>query len=203
MAPVVALSTWVPVGAADDPEQLSGLSHFLEHMLFRDEAGVGAGLTLAVQRAGGYLNASTGYDHTTFYQIVPSESWQSIFEAQAKVLGAPSFRVGDIESERAVIQDELSLAEGDPSVLCWRHLMKGAFEGSPYGRPVAGTSDALARIGLSELVGHYREHYRPDQKVCVIVGDVDADDVIDKAGRILAPDRRGAAARAVAASRAR
>jgi zinc protease len=186
-APVVALGTWIPVGAADDPEHLSGISHFLEHMLFKDEAG--ARLTRAVQSAGGYLNAHTGYDHTAYYEVIPSGSWLSVLEAQIEVLSGPSFHVADIDSERAVILDELGLAEGDPSSLAWRRLMECAFAGSSYGRPVTGTREALVRIGAADLARYHRLNYAPERRVCVVVGDVDADTALDRAEEALSRGR--------------
>lgn len=191
-APVVALNLWVGSGSANDPERLPGLSHFLEHLLFkgvRDDVVVD--VAREVQEAGGYLNAETGYDYTVYHQIVPSERWSDVLEAQAAALSFPAFDSGVVETERAVIIDEARGAESDPSVFVWRRLMELAFDRHPYGRPIVGTADSLASITVSDLRTHHHRDYVSDSIVQVIAGDIDADDAVARARACLSGVRSG------------
>ena len=151
-APVVAMNLWVGSGSARDPEELQGLSHFIEHLLFKgvgDEAVVD--VAREVQEAGGYLNAETGCDYTVYHQIVSSDRWVDVLTAQAAGVCGPAFDQNDVEAERAVIVEEATSAENDPSVFVWRRLMKLAFDRHPYRRPIVGTVDSLSLITSSDL----------------------------------------------------
>jgi len=186
VAPVVALNLWVGVGSADESERVSGVSHFLEHMVLKARPGEERGpLARTVQDAGGYLNASTGCDHTTFYQVVPSLHWSAVLEAQAEVLGSPHFTEEPVDAERSVIMEETRMSELTPSVFSWRRLMESALAGSGYGRRITGSEDSLERIDARALSEHFDRWYAPGNMVQVVVGDVDADRVIDQYRELL------------------
>jgi zinc protease len=185
-APVVALSIWVASGSLDDPPGREGVSHFLEHMLFSSDGPGGVDLAKEVQDAGGYLNAETSYDHTMFYQVVPSAGWTRILDSVARVIAAPSFAPRSVASERAVILEEARSGESDPDVFVWRRLLETAFEHCRCRHPVIGTVPSISAIGEEDLSAHWRTHYRAPNMIQVVVGDVDAEDVVEWAGRALA-----------------
>lgn len=185
-APVVALNLWVGSGSAGDPDDLPGLSHFIEHLLFRGGPDVGSSdVTRKVQEAGGYLNAETGCDYTVYHQIVPSDRWEDVLSAQVRASSSPAFTAPDLESERAVIIEEARSAESDPATFVWRRLMGLTFGGHPYGRPVVGTVESLSRATRSDLSAHHARNYVQGNMVQVIVGDVNADAAISQARALL------------------
>jgi zinc protease len=174
-APAVALNLWVRSGSGADPDGIAGVSHFLEHLLFKGRGEDGPlDLALEVQAMGGYLNAETGVDHTAFYQVVPVEGWRRVLDGQARVVSSPDFDSAAVEVERKVIVEEARSSERDPWGFLWRRLMETAFVRHPCRRPVLGTEDTLARISLSDLVAHHGRTCRPSNLVQVVVGDVDA-----------------------------
>jgi len=178
-APVVALNLWIGSGSADDPDELSGLAHFVEHMLFRPGSTPGAiDLAETAQDAGGYLNAETGCDHTVYYQVVPPDRWADVLAAQARVVADPAFEVRDVEDERSIIVDEAMGSEADPASFLWRRVMETTFASHPCRRPIVGTETTLGRITVDELRGYHRRHYTPPNMVQVVVGDVCADHVL-------------------------
>lgn len=178
-APAVALNLWVRSGSGADPEELAGVSHFLEHLLFKGRGSDGPlDLALEVQAMGGYLNAETGVDHTAFHQIVPVEGWARVLDGQACVVSSPDFDDAAVEIERKVIIEEARSSERDPWGFLWRRLMETAFVRHPCRRPVLGTPGTLARISHSDLVAHHRRMCRPSNLVQVIVGDVDAREAV-------------------------
>jgi zinc protease len=178
-APAVALSLWMRSGSGADPEELAGVSHFLEHLLFKGRGSSGPrDLALEVQAMGGFLNAETGVDHTAFYQVVPVESWTRVLDGQACVVSSPDFDHAAVETERKVIIEEARSSERDPWGFLWRRLMETAFVVHPCRRPVLGTPGTLARISHADLVAHHRWTCRPGNLAQVIVGDVDAREAV-------------------------
>ncbi len=183
-APVVSLNLWVGTGAVDDPDGSEGIAHFIEHMLFKPDGRSGTDLAREVYGAGGYVNAMTGADHTTYYQVVPSATWRAVLEAQASVVRSPRFAPDEVETERAVILEELRSGEANPETLVWRRLMATGFTRHPLARPVVGTEESLAAVTADTLTSHYGKHYRGGNIVLVVVGDIDAAEVFDEARRL-------------------
>jgi len=182
VAPVVALNLWVGTGSADESARHSGVSHFLEHMLLKGREDDPQGLlTRTVQDAGGYLNAATGCDHTAFYQVVPARSWREVLEAQVETLRSPVFAEAAVDSERSVIVEEMKMSELNPSGFVWRRLMEAVFPDSGYGRRIVGTEETLAVIDGAALSDYFHARYVPGNMVQVVLGDVDAGEVIARA----------------------
>ncbi len=182
VAPVVALNLWVGTGSADESARHSGVSHFLEHMLLKGREDDPQGLlTRTVQDAGGYLNAATGCDHTAFYQVVPARNWREVLEAQAETLRSPVFAEAAVDSERSVIVEEMKMSELNPSGFVWRRLMEAVFPDSGYGRRIVGTEETLAVIDGAALSDYFHARYVPGNMVQVVLGDVDAGEVIARA----------------------
>ncbi len=181
-APVAALNLWVRAGSVDDPEGLSGIAHFAEHMLFKGaEGGSFVDIAQIVQSAGGYLNAQTGCDHTLYYQIVPADGWEEVLRAQAVAVRSPVFAPAEVERERSVIIEEAKSGENDPGTFLWRRLMETAYVEHPCRIPVVGTPEALSRVTPADLESFHRLHYAPGNLVQVVVGDVDRDEVVARA----------------------
>jgi zinc protease len=182
VAPVVALNLWVGTGSSDEPPLLSGVSHFLEHMLLKgSEDDPRGSLARTVQDAGGYLNARTGCDHTAFYQVVPALHWAAVLEAQAEMLGSPAFAGASVDAERSVIVEETRMSELNPPVFAWRRLMEMVFRDSGYGRSITGTEETLAGVDGRALAAHFGRWYVPPNMVQVVVGDVNGEEVIARA----------------------
>lgn len=177
-APVVALNLWVAAGSMDDEEGLTGSAHFVEHMLFKRAPLGGADISETVQEAGGYLNAATGCDHTTFYQVIPSDSWRAVLDAQATSAVSPAFNPADVETERSVIVEEARSGERDASRFVWRRLMETAYSVHPCRRPVVGTEETISRVTADSLAAFHGRHYRPANLVQVITGDVRTEEVL-------------------------
>ncbi|MFH1502563.1 MAG: pitrilysin family protein [Candidatus Eisenbacteria bacterium] len=186
-APVVAMNLWVGSGSSDDPEELSGISHFMEHMLFRGtDAEGGIDLAREVHDAGGYLNAETGCDHTMYYQVVPSVRWKGVLRAVVEAASSPAFRAADVDGERGVIVEEARSGESDPGTFVWHRLMEAVFPKHPCRRPIVGTPKSVSRVTSEALREHHAAHYGARNLVQVIVGDVDAEEALDVAAGALA-----------------
>jgi predicted Zn-dependent peptidase len=188
---------WVRVGARDETPAMAGASHFLEHLLFKGtEARSGHEISEAIEAVGGELNAHTAHEHTAFYARVPAAAAAVGLELLCDVVTSPAFDTDDVESERQVILEELSLAEdeGDDRVLSLAH--EALWGDHPLGREVLGTLasiDAMARDAIAEFFDH---HYHPANLVLVAAGAVSHDQVAAAGARFAdrsggtRPDRR-------------
>lgn len=183
---------WVRVGARDEPAELAGASHFLEHLLFKGtEERSGREISEAIEAVGGELNAHTAHEHTAFYTRVPATAAEVGLELLCDVVTDPSFDADDVESERQVILEELHLAEdeGDDRALSLAH--EALWGDHPLGREVLGTLASIDAMGRDEIAGFFEHHYHPANLVLVGAGAVDHDALVAAGERF--PARAGGA----------
>jgi predicted Zn-dependent peptidase len=175
----VAVGAWIGVGARDEPASLAGVSHFLEHLLFKGTASRSATeISQAVDRVGGDINAYTSKEYTTYYCRVPARAASLGIELLADVLTSPALRDDDVESERRVILDELAMDDDSPEDVAHRVFAERLFPHHALGRETAGERESVSRIGAADVRRFFGEHYRAGNTVVAVAGAVDADDVI-------------------------
>jgi zinc protease len=171
--PVVAVETFYRVGSRNEHEREAGLSHFLEHMMFKGTTELGKGeidrITIGL---GGQNNAFTGYDHTAYWFELASDRWEIALDLEADRMRSLTLDAEEFEAERAVILEELSMGEDDP----WRVLARGVeaavFARHPYGRPIIGTAESVAAVTPEEMRAYYERFYHPGNVTIVICGDI-------------------------------
>lgn len=175
-APVVAVVTYVTVGYFDEPDDVVGISHVLEHMYFKGTArrGVGA-IARETKDAGGYLNAATIYDHTSYYTVLPSESLERGLDIQADALLNSEVDAGELGRELEVIIQEANRKRDSPSAVAIESLYALMFETHRIRRWRMGTEEELRRLTRAHVHGYYRRFYQPSRIVLVVAGDVDAE----------------------------
>lgn len=171
--PVVAVMLWYRVGSRDESPSEAGISHFLEHMMFKGTPRIGKGeVDLRTTVLGGSNNAYTSVDHTAYWFELASDRWEMALDLEADRMRGLSLDPGEFASEKAVVLEELSMGEDDP----WRRLSRQVgeliFGGHPYGRPIIGYVDALKHMTPEQMHAYHRRHYHPGNAVLVIAGDV-------------------------------
>jgi len=177
----VSIGVWVGVGARDEPAPLAGVSHFLEHLLFKGTATRGAiEISREVDRRGGDINAFTSKEYTAYYCRVPARHADVGIDLLGDVLTAPALRDDDIESERQVILEELAMDEDSPEDVAHRTFAATLFGDHPLGRETAGERDTVRAIRPGDVRDFFAEHYRAANTVVAIAGAVDPDHVIDQ-----------------------
>jgi predicted Zn-dependent peptidase len=177
----VALGIWVGIGGRDEPPALSGASHFLEHLLFKGTAERDArAIALAVDAAGGEMNAFTAREYTAYYVRLPSVQLGFGLDLLADVVSAPSFRPAEVESERQVILEEILMNEDDPDDRVHTGLLDGLFPDHPLGREVLGSPDTIAAITRDEIADFHAGRYRPANLVVAAAGDLHHDEVVER-----------------------
>ncbi|MEL6905380.1 MAG: pitrilysin family protein [Planctomycetota bacterium] len=182
--PVVAVMVWYDVGARHEPFEVAGVSHFLEHMMFKgtETRGVGA-IDLATTSLGGSNNAFTTPDHTAYWFEFASDRWEEALAMEADRMQSLLLDPEEFDSEKQVVLEELSMGEDDP----WRSLSRRVGEvlygNHPYARPVIGYRDTLVPMTVEAMRAHYDRFYRPGNATLVIAGDVEPDAAVAAAER--------------------
>lgn len=169
----VALGVWVGVGGRDESDELSGASHFLEHLLFKGTPDRSAReIALSVDAAGGEMNAFTTREYTAYYVRLPAEHLAFGLDLLADVVAAPAFRPDEVESERQVILEEILMNEDDPDDRVHTGLLEAVFPGHELGREVLGTAGSIEGISRDDIAAFHAERYRPANLVVAAAGDL-------------------------------
>jgi zinc protease len=178
-APVVAVVTHVKAGFFDEPDRWTGISHVLEHMFFKGTArrGVGA-IARETKSAGGYLNASTTYDHTTYFTVLPASGLEAALDIQADALRNSAIDEQELERELRVIIQEARRKLDTPSALAYETLHEVMFDRHRMRRWRIGHEEQLARLTRDDLTAYYRSRYVPARTIVSIVGQVVPDEAL-------------------------
>lgn len=178
-APITAIDVWVGAGSKNELPELTGISHFLEHMLFKGTPSRPVGqIAKDIEGIGGYLGGSTTLDKTHYYIVVPSKYTQLALEVEADVLKNSSFDPVEIDKERKVILEEWRLKQDQPQGILYWHFYQTVFAGTPYANDVLGTAETLHRINRDHLIDYFHTYYQPENMVLTVTGDVDSAEVI-------------------------
>ena len=170
---LVALQLWVRAGGRDEAPAELGLSHYLEHMLFKGTPTRPPGaIDQLLEGLGGTSNAFTSYDYTHYDVVVPADSIVAAAELLADIAVNAAFPPPEIESEKKVVFEEMSLTEDDPERFLTRRVTEEVYPEHPYGRPILGTRELVQKLERDELAAYYRKHYVPQNMVLVVVGAV-------------------------------
>jgi len=174
----VTIGAWVRVGGRDEPDDLSGASHFLEHLLFKGtEQRSARAIAEAVDSVGGEMNAFTAREHTAYYARLPHEKAALGLEILGDVLTAPALRPAEIEAERQVIVEEILMNLDAPEDRVHTLLSTALFGGHPLGREVLGEMDTVEAITRDDIADFFERWYRPATMVIAVAGRLDHDAV--------------------------
>ncbi|HYE31242.1 MAG TPA: pitrilysin family protein [Methylomirabilota bacterium] len=178
-APVVSAQAWCKAGAIDEGRWLgSGMSHMLEHMLFKGTSTRAVGrIDQEVQEAGGYMNAYTSFDRTVYWINVPNTGGRIAIDILCDIMRNAILPEEEVEKEKQVILREMDMNQDDPGRRSSRRLFETAYVRSPYRYTVIGYPDIFQDITRDDIVAYYREKYTPNNIFFVVVGDVKAAEV--------------------------
>ncbi len=173
-APVTVFSIWYRVGSADEKTGLTGISHMLEHMMFRGTKQVPQGqFNQLIGAHGGEQNAMTTTDLTGYYQVMGKQYLPLSFRLEADRMRHLLLLQGAFNKERQVVEEErLSRVDDNPMALLNEHVLAAAWLNNPYRNPVIGWQSDIAQYQLSDLWRWYHQWYQPNNAVIVVVGDV-------------------------------
>ncbi len=175
-----SLGVWVKIGSRfENPEQ-AGISHFIEHMLFKGTADRSAKeIAFRIDSMGGQLDAFTTKEHACYYANVLDVHVEDAFELLSDIVLNPLFEAGDMERERAVILEELAAVEDAPEELLWEEFIATFWLDHPLGIPVLGTKETIASLSCEDLRAFFQRAYEPANVVVAAAGHLDHDEVMD------------------------
>lgn len=175
----VTIGFWVKCGTYCEQESEQGLSHFLEHMFFKGSRKRSArGIVEAFDDVGGELNAYTTKEYTCFYAKVIDEHLALAIDVLADMLAQPLFAEGDVEREKQIVLEEISLYEDAPDEIIHDKLADTIWPHHPLGRPILGTRESINGITHDNLWSFYRRYYVPENIVISAAGNVKHEDLV-------------------------
>jgi predicted Zn-dependent peptidase len=193
----VAIGFWIGAGSRDEDEAHAGVSHLLEHLLFKGSASYSALEIAEVFDAfGGELNAATARDYTVVYARVMDEHLETALDVMSDMVFAPS--LADLDSEREVVLEEIAMVDDTPQELIFDLITKAVFGDHPLGRPVLGSAEVISSISRRSIAAYHRRRYAGGNVVVAAAGQVDHERLVglversaEKAGE--APARKAPA----------
>jgi len=187
----VAVGMWVGIGSRDEAPEHMGATHFLEHLLFKGTPRRNAlEISAAIEGIGGEINAFTAKEYTCYYARVLDEDLPLAIDVLADLVTSSLITPEDVESERAVILEEIAMHDDDPSDVVHEQFSAELYGDTPIGRPILGTVESINALTRDRIAEYYHRYYRPPRTVVSVAGNVDHDRVVDLVAN--AYDRVGA-----------
>jgi predicted Zn-dependent peptidase len=184
----VALGFWVGAGSRDEPESRAGVSHFIEHLLFKGSSRYTAQEIAEIfDELGGELNAATSRETTVVYARVPDEKLETALDVMADMVYRPLF--DDVDSEREVVLEEIAMVEDTPHDLVHDIVSEAVFGAHPLGRPVIGRAQVISTVSRRALAAYHQRAYAGRRVVLAAAGNVKHDRLV-----ALLDERRNGAA---------
>ena len=180
-APLVSNWLWYRVGSKDEVTGLTGISHWTEHMQFKGTPQYpSAVLDKVISREGGYFNAFTFVDWTTYFETMPADKINLALQLEADRMRNSLFDPEEVESERTVIISERQGSENEPLFKLGEEVQAATYRVHPYHHSIIGDMADLQTISRDDLYNHYRTYYVPDNAVLSIAGDFKTDDMLSR-----------------------
>ncbi|UZQ54401.1 insulinase family protein [Trichothermofontia sichuanensis B231] len=199
--PVVVVDVWVKAGAIVEPDEWSGMAHFLEHMIFKGTAQIPPGyFDYVVESCGSVSNAATSHDFAHYYLTTAAPDFTYILPYLAEVLLNAAIPADEFEREREVVLEEIRQADDDPDWVGFQALLQTVYQHHPYRRPVLGTADQLQRYSPQDMQTFHRTYYQPANMTVVVTGDVSEAIALEAVNQSF-PSAAGSAAQAAFAQR--
>ncbi len=178
-APVVVHMVWYRTGSADEPPGVSGVAHFLEHLMFNETANLARGeLSATVAANGGSDNAFTSYDYTAYFQRVSADLLPLMMSMEAERMVNLRLQPDDVEVERlVVIEERAQRTDTSPGALFAEQRRAAQYINHRYGIPIIGWRHEIDVLTLADMQAHYEQYYAPNNAVLVVAGDVTPEEV--------------------------
>jgi zinc protease len=190
--PLVTVQVWYRVGSRNERPGVTGVSHFLEHLMFKGTPKYGPGAySQLIQRYGGTQNAFTSYDMTAYYAVLPAARLELALDLEADRMSNLLLDPQEIKSEREVVKEERRLRENAPTGPMYEELSALAYKAHPYQWPIIGWMSDIEHITRDDLLAHYKTYYIPNNATLIIVGDVHATQTMEAVQRFFGPIPKG------------
>ncbi len=168
----VSAGIWVKTGSRNETEQQAGITHFLEHMLFKGtENRSSYDIALSMESVGGYLNAFTSSEYTCYYSRCLSTQLPKALDVLSDMVLHPSFPENEIKKEKKVVIEEMKMYRDSPSDFLFEKFTNQVFEGHPLGRPVIGFEETVSGFERQDLYDYMKNRYQPWNLLVAVAGN--------------------------------
>ena len=183
-----SVSLYVGAGSQYERDELAGVSHLVEHCVFKGSElhPSAADISTAIEGVGGYINAGTDRELTVYYAKVPGPDWQTAVDVIVDMVSRPKFKREELEKERSVILEELAQVEDSPYQLVAELLSEVMWRGTPLGRDIAGTPESVTSIPYDDTVDYWRSQYSPGNALVSVAGEIDPEAVLARVASLTA-----------------
>jgi zinc protease len=169
---VVAVQVWVKTGSRYEEQKIAGITHFIEHLIFKGTEKVKSNeMAARIESLGGNINAFTSHDNTVYHIVVPKNAFREGFAILVDAVTNPAFPAEELAKEKKVILEEIKMGEDDPQRKLFKELFSLSYGGNLYGRPIIGYEKTVKAISREDIQQYFKTHYVPDNMVIVITGD--------------------------------
>jgi len=183
---VATVQLWVKAGSIYEESHEAGITHLIEHMIFKGTPSRGPGeVAGAIEAMGGRINAYTSYEYTVYHATLSSRHWPGALEVLSDAVLHSLFDAGELEREKKVVLEEIRMRKDRATVNLYEELMAHAYTTHPYRLPISGTEESVSAISRDDILAYLQKHYHPENFTVVVVGDVRVGQVMDKVNALL------------------
>lgn len=176
----VALGCWIDTGTRDEDSNEAGVSHFLEHLLFKGSERLSAReVNETLDSIGAESNAFTSKETTCYWARLLDQDLAVGLDVLSEIIQRPAFRINEIDSERQVVVEEINMNEDDPTDVAFENFSTAVFEGHPLEAPVLGTRESIRAITRDDIHGYWKRRYGAGSVVIAAAGSVDHEEVVE------------------------
>ncbi len=172
---------WVKTGSVLEAPDEAGITHLIEHMIFKGTPSRGPGeVAGAIEDVGGRINAYTSYEYTVYHATLSSRHWQRALEVLADAVRHSLFDPGELEREKKVVLEEIGMRNDRPNIRLFQELMAQAYRVHPYRLPVIGSVASVSGFSREDILAYMDRHYQAGNFLVVVVGDVPEEAVLGR-----------------------
>ncbi len=183
---VATVQIWVRAGSVYENAEEAGITHFIEHMIFKGTETRGPGeLAGAIEGVGGRVNAYTSYEYTVYHATLSAVHWEMALEVLAEAVMHSVFDPVELEREKKVVLEEVAMRYDRPNIMLFHELMAAAYTRHPYRLPVIGNEDSINSFSRDKIINYIGKHYYPQNLAVVVAGDVKGREVIARAEAVM------------------
>lgn len=180
-SPVISVQMWVRTGSADELPGEEGISHFIEHLVFKGSQSFGVGeMAATIEASGGQINAYTSFDQTVFYVTLSKQFEDMGLKVISEMMGSPTFDPTEIDKEREVVVEEIKRGHDSVHRQASRLLFSTFYKGHPYEKPVIGYEENVREFSPEKIRSYFQGRYNPKNMFLLIVGDFEYKDIKKK-----------------------
>lgn len=183
---VATLQIWVKAGSIYEEPNEAGITHLIEHMIFKGTPSFGPGeFAETLEGLGGRINAYTSYEYTVYHATLSARHWQKTLEVLSDAVLNSTFDPQELEREKKVVIEEIGMRRDRPTTRLFEKLMASTYTIHPYRLPIIGSQESVSSFSRDDILNYMKKHYHPENFTVVVVGDVNADEVTAKVKNLM------------------